>query len=93
MNVRVGLVKTEPTSQVEVLKKPIFNNPLVTNVVGHPLGVNGLNEGQAIIKASCTRIKDLWDREGKEWNSLLTLGMNSRIINQTSRDIIIFSIP
>ncbi len=93
MNVRVGLMKTKPTLQAKVLKQPIFNNPLVTNVVGHPLKVSGLNKGQAIIKAGCIRIKDLWDRKAREWNSLPTFGMNSHIINQTSRDIIIFSIP
>jgi hypothetical protein len=38
MNVKVGLVKTEPTTQAKVLREPIFNNPLVTNVVSHPLG-------------------------------------------------------
>jgi hypothetical protein len=57
----VGLVKTKLTSQAEVLRQPIFNNPLVTNVVGHPLGMSGLNERRAITKVGCTRIKDLWD--------------------------------
>jgi len=66
MNVRVGLVKTELTSQVEVLKQPIFNNPLITNVVDRPLGVNRLNEGPAIAKVSYTKIKNLWDQEDKE---------------------------
>jgi hypothetical protein len=81
MNVKVGFMKTEPTLQEEVLKQPIFNNPLVTNVVGHPLGVSGLSEGWAIIKVGCIIIKDLWDRKAREWNSLPTLGMNSHIIN------------
>jgi len=49
--VRAGLVKIEPTLQAEVLKQPIFSNPLVTNYVGQPLGVNGLSEGRAIAKA------------------------------------------
>lgn len=81
MNVRASLVKTEPTPQVEVLRQPIFNNPLVTNVAGYQLGVSGLNEGRAIAKVGCTRIKDLWDSEDREWKSFSILGMNSHIIN------------
>jgi hypothetical protein len=90
--VKAGLAKIKPTSQVEVLRQPIFSKPLVTNYVGQPLGVNGLSEGRAITKAGCTRIKDLWDQEDKEWKSLSALKMSSHITNQTSRDIIIFSI-
>jgi hypothetical protein len=75
LNVKVGLVKTEPASHAEVLRQPIFNNPLITNMTGHPLGVSGLSERCAIAKASCTRIKDLWDSEDKEWK-------NSHIINR-----------
>jgi hypothetical protein len=93
MNVKAGLVKTEPTLQVEVLRQPIFNNPLVTNMVGHPLGVNGFNEGRAITKASCTKIKDIWDREDREWKRHPTFRMNYHVINKTSRDTVISSIP
>jgi hypothetical protein len=93
MNMRAGLVKIELTSQMEVLRQPIFSNPLITNAVGHPLGVSRLSEGQAIAKASCTKIKDLWDREDKEWKNLLALRMNSHVINRTSKDTIISSIP
>jgi hypothetical protein len=93
MNMKACFVKIEPTLQVEILKQPIFSKPLVTNVVSHPLGVNGLGEGRAIIKAGYTRIKDLWDWEDKEWKSLSVLGMNSHVINQTSKNIIIYSIP
>jgi hypothetical protein len=78
---RAILVKTESTSQVEVLKQPIFNNPLVTNATAHPLGVNGLSKRQAIAKANCTKIKDLWDPEDQEWKSLSALEMNSHIIS------------
>lgn len=93
MNVRAGLVKTKPTSQAKVLKQPIFDNPLVTNVVDRTLGVNGLSEGRAITKAGCTKIKDLWDWEDREWKSLPTLGMNSHIINRINKNIIISNIP
>jgi hypothetical protein len=53
----------------------------------------GSMRGVAIAKAGCTRIKDLWDQEDKEWKSLPTFRMNSHVINQTSRGIIISSIP
>ncbi len=61
LNIRVGLVKSKPASHVEVLRQPIFNNPLILNTSGLPLGVSGRNEGQAIANSGCTRIKDLWD--------------------------------
>jgi hypothetical protein len=93
LNVRASLVKTELTSQAEVLRQPIFSNPLVTNTAGHPLGVIRLSEGQAITKADYTRIKVLWDLEDREWKRLPIFGMNSHIINRTSKNIIIPSIP
>ncbi len=61
LNVKANFTKIEPTSQAKVLKQLIFSNPLVTNSTGRPLRVSGLGEGQAIAKAGCTRIKDLWD--------------------------------
>ncbi len=85
-------MKTKPTSQVELLRQLIFNNPLMTNVVGRLLGVNRFNESRAIVKVGCTKMKDLRDQEDKEWKSLPTLEMNSHVINRTSRDIIISSI-
>lgn len=81
MNVRAGFVKTKPTSQAKVLRQPIFSNPLITNVASHPLGMSRLNEGQAITKAGYTRVKDLWDRENREWMSLSTFGINFHVIN------------
>ncbi len=74
LNVMAGPMKIEPTSQVEVLRQPIFSNPLVTNVASQPLRVSGLNERRAIIK-------DLWDPKDQEWKSLSALRMNSHIIN------------
>jgi hypothetical protein len=47
--VRANLAKIEPTLQTEVLRQQIFSNPLVTNFVGRPLGVNGLSEGCTIL--------------------------------------------
>jgi hypothetical protein len=55
--------------------------------------VNGLNKGRTIAKAGYTKIKDMWDQEDWEWKSLLALGMNSHVINQTNKDTIISSIP
>jgi hypothetical protein len=93
MNVKAGFTKIEPTLQAEVLKQPIFSNPLIINFVSRPLRVSGFIEGHAIVNVGCIRIKDLWDHEDKEWKSLPTLEMNSHITNQTSKDIIISSIP
>jgi hypothetical protein len=61
MNVRTGLEKTKPMSQAKDLRQPIFSNPLITNAAGLPLRVSGFSEGRAIAKASCTRVKDIWD--------------------------------
>jgi hypothetical protein len=58
-NVRAGMAKSDLTTQVEVLRQPIFENPLVTNSDGNPLGVSGLSEGCTFAKSGCTRIKDL----------------------------------
>jgi hypothetical protein len=55
--------------------------------------VSGLSEGRTIAKARCTRIRDLWDPEDREWKSFSTFEMNSHIFNRTSRDIIISNIP
>jgi len=46
--------------------------------------VNGFSEGQAIAKAGCIRIRDLWDQEDMEWKSLLTFEMNYHVINRIS---------
>jgi hypothetical protein len=70
LSVRVGLAKSEPASHAEVLKHPIFRNPLILNTTGLPLEVCGLSEGHAIANYGCTIIKDLWDPEGMAWKSL-----------------------
>jgi hypothetical protein len=69
LNVKVGLAKSESTSLVEVLRHPIFSNPLILNTIDLPLGVCGLSEARAIANSDCTRIKDLWDPEGRAWKS------------------------
>jgi hypothetical protein len=55
--------------------------------------VSGFNEGRTIVKAGCSRIRDLWDQEDREWKSLSTFEMNSHVTNRTNRDIIISNSP
>jgi hypothetical protein len=93
LNIRVGLTKFEPASHSEVFKQPIFNNPLILNTTGHPLGVCGLSEGCTIANFGCTRIKDLWDLEGRTWKSLHAFRVTHHATNRNSREIIITSIP
>jgi hypothetical protein len=93
LNVRVSVTKSEPTSHAEVLRQPIFNNPLILNTTGHPQGVNGRNERRAIANSGCTRIKDLWNQEGSAWKSLQTLQITYHTTNRNNREIIIASIP
>jgi hypothetical protein len=57
-----------------------------------PLGVCGLSERHAIANFGCTRIKDLWDSEGKAWKNLQTLRMTYHTTNMNSKKIIITSI-
>jgi hypothetical protein len=52
------------------LRQPIFNNPLILNTIGFPLGGCGFSEGRAIANSGCTRIKDLWDLKSRAWKSL-----------------------
>jgi hypothetical protein len=59
LNVRTGLAKADPITQVEVLRKPIFGNPLIINTAKNPLGINGLSEGSAFAKSGCSRLRDL----------------------------------
>jgi len=82
LNIRVDLTKSEPASHAEVLKQPIFNNPLILNTTGLTLGVCGLSEGRAIANFGCTIIKYLWDLEGKAWKSLQALWMTYHTTNR-----------
>jgi hypothetical protein len=61
-SVRVGLAKSEPASHAEVLKQPIFSNPLTLNTTDLPLGLCGFNEGHTIANSGYTRIKSLGPR-------------------------------
>jgi hypothetical protein len=92
-NLRVGLTKSKPASHVEVLRQPIFSNPLILNTTSLPLGVCGLSEGCAIANSGCTKIKDLWDLEGGAWKSLQALRMTYHATNRNIKEIIMVNIP
>ncbi len=93
LNVKVGLTKSKSASHAEVLKQPIFSNPLILNTTGHPLGVCGLSEGRAIANSGCARIKYLWDPQGRAWKSLQALQMTYHATNKNNKKIIIANIP
>ncbi len=93
MKVRPGLSKAIPTSTAEILRQPIFGNPLILNQLGVPVGLSGLSEGNAFARAGCTRIKDLWNRSGHEWKSLAELGMSYHASNKKGKETFIASIP
>jgi hypothetical protein len=87
LNVRVGLAKSELASHAEVLRQPIFSNPLILNTTGHPLGVSGRNEGRTIANSGCTRIKDLWDQEGRAWKSFQALQLGWSELTPTNASV------
>ncbi len=78
---------------MEVLRRPIFSNPFIFNTTSDPLGVCGFSEGRAIANCNCTRIKDLWDSEGRAWKRLQAFWMTYHATNRNNREIIIMSIP
>lgn len=92
MKVRPGLAKADPTSTVEILRQPIFGNLMVLNDRRTPLGVSGLSEGSAFVRAGCIRTKDLWNPGEQKWKSLTELGMSQHASNKKCKDSIIASI-
>jgi hypothetical protein len=93
LKVRPGLGKAAPTCIAEILRQPIFGNPLIFNQLGAPLGLSGISEGNAFARAGCTRVKDLWNQAGQEWKSLAELGMNYHVANKKCKETFIASIP
>jgi len=93
INVRPGLTKLDPTNAAETLRRPLFDNPLIINIKGMPLGVNGLREGCTFARSGCSRVKDLWNSERNKWKSLSELGMSYHASNISYKDIITTSIP
>jgi hypothetical protein len=93
MKVRPGLTKAEPSNTTEILRQPIFGNPLILNERRVPLGLGGMREGSAFTRAGCTRTKDLWNPRVQAWKSLAELGMNYHTSNRKCKEAIIASIP
>jgi hypothetical protein len=58
MNVKSGLSKSEPTNVAEVLRQPVFGNPLIMNQDNKPLGFTGRNEGNALVNTGYSRVGD-----------------------------------
>jgi len=93
MNVRPGLSKSEPTNAAEVLRQPVFGNPLITNRDSRPLRLSGRSEGNALVNAGHYKVGDFWDPKAKTWKNLSALRMSSHASNKLNRDLIVASIP
>ncbi len=63
------------------------------NQKGKPLGLSGRSEGNSLANAECSKIRDFWDSEEKDWKGLSALGVSFHPINRRNRDLIITSIP
>jgi hypothetical protein len=46
----------EPTNAAEVLRQPVFGNPLITNQDSKPLGLSGRSEGNALVNTGHSRV-------------------------------------
>ncbi len=90
---RLGLCKSEPTNTTELLRQPVFENPLITNAESRPLGLNGKSEGNVLVSAGYTRVRDFWDPELQDWKGLSALGVSFHPANRQNKDLIIASIP
>jgi hypothetical protein len=77
LSVRPGLHKSEPTNSAEILRQPIFGNPLIKNRDGRSLGYIGKSKGNALANAGRSRIRDLWDPDEEKWKDLTTLGVKT----------------
>jgi hypothetical protein len=93
MSVKPGLYKSELTNSAETLRQSVFGNPLIMNQEGKPLGLRGRSEGNSLTNAGCSRVRDFWDPEEKEWKGLSALGVSFHPSNRRNRDLIIVSIP
>jgi hypothetical protein len=93
LNVRPGLLKSDPASAAEILRQPIFGNPSILSPRGLPLGVSGFSEGRALAHAGCLRIKNMWCERSKDWKSLEALGLSYHPANRDAWETITNSIP
>jgi len=58
MSMKPGLYKSEPTNSAEILRQPVFGNPLIVNQEGKPLGLSGKSEGNSLANVGRSRVKD-----------------------------------
>jgi hypothetical protein len=93
LNVRSGFIKSDPTTSAEILWQPIFGNSSILSSRGTPLGVNDLREGCSFAQSGCTRIRDLWNLETREWKGLIDMGRTRHPSNKQCLDIITSNIP
>jgi len=89
---RLGLIKANPTSSAETLKQSLFGNPSILNASGASLGLEGLRDGSAFARHGCTKIKDLWNPEERNWKSFSKLGMSYHASNRRCKEAITASI-
>jgi hypothetical protein len=93
LNVKPGLIKTDPTNSAEILRQLLFDNPSILNSNGSPLGISGLREGNTFAHSGCSRVKDLQNAASKEWKSLTEMKMGHHPSNRSSLVRITTSIP
>jgi hypothetical protein len=93
LSVRPGLHKSKLTNSAEILRQPIFGNPLITNQDDKPLGFSSKNEGNALANAERSRIRDFWDSDEENWKDLAALKVSFQSTNRLNRNLIIDSIP
>jgi hypothetical protein len=63
LNMKQGLCKIESTINAELLRQPVFKNPLITNQERRPFGLSGRSEGNAFASSSYSKVRDFWDPE------------------------------
>ncbi|GBG82443.1 hypothetical protein CBR_g34820 [Chara braunii] len=87
----------EPTTQEEVMRQPIFDNPRITNAPGgsFPATSTARNFGRRWVEKGIVRLEDLWDEVEEDWiptNKLKqTLG-NLHLIRER-RPLLLEAIP
>jgi len=65
--VRQGLIQRQPSILSELLRQPLFGNPLITESPDTPLGM-GPNIGLHLwAKEGLTQIRHFWDTEKEDW--------------------------
>jgi len=93
LNVRLGLIKSDPSNLDEILRQPLFGNLSILNARGTLLGVGGVSEGNAFAQSGYSRVKDIWNVEAKDWKGLTDLGMKHHPANRRGMETITTSIP